>query len=351
MRIVEKDRAQGRTSRCGLPAVTLGACSAAGWFVLHARPLKEKGKSPSKASSAKQSSGQSESTPGGLTNFLLCGIDETESLTDVIMVVSCDSSEKTIGILQIPRDTYAGEEIPSHKYNAVYGTHKTDEAGMEVLRTRVERDFGIAIDHYAAVTLKGFRNLVDAVGGVDLTVPIDMNYDDSEQNLHIHLKKGYRHLTGAQAEQYVRYRKGWTNGDLGRLQAQKSFLAAFAQKFGGLRAVTLGAQVLSAVHQPDFLTDLSAVEMLRYAAGAKDVASSRITVYTVPGQAVMKDGLSVYVANKPALAAILNSGFAARGVTLSAGDLALAQLPVSDSAEETASSGGENFDTLLTSSP
>ena len=76
---------------------------------------------------------------------------------------------------------------------------------------------------------------MDAIGGVDFDVPINMDYDDPIQNLSIHFKKGVQHLSGADAMRVVRFRHnndgtGYGSEDLGRMQTQQKFLKAVAKK-------------------------------------------------------------------------------------------------------------------------
>lgn len=277
------------------------------------------------------------------TNFLVCGIDNTNSLTDVIMIVGFDNKTKKVSILQIPRDTYAGSDIPTRKYNAVYGHHDKGVSGMETLKARVENDFGIEIGNYAAVTTKGFRTLVDAAGGVEVNVPIDMDYDDDKQDLHIHISAGKQTLNGSQAEQFVRFRKGWKQGDLGRLDAQKIFLASFAKKLQSLGVWKISAEILPVIKQPDFLTDLSIYDMLELASAAKQVSLSSAKIYTMPGEPyTSKDGTAYYSAHKKELLAILNADFVPNGITLKLDDLKIKQKMYKE-ASETDSSSFENI--------
>jgi polyisoprenyl-teichoic acid--peptidoglycan teichoic acid transferase len=332
----------------------LACVTAAGFVALkYWHPLRESGVLPSSSQPSSQpraSSSAASSQPqwsGDFTNFLICGIDNTNSLTDVIMIASFDNKTKKISILQIPRDTYAGVDVPSHKYNAVYGHHDKGVSGMETLRARVERDFGIKIGNYAAVTTKGLRKIVDAAGGVDIDVPINMNYDDKQQNLHIHLKKGKQHLDGSGAEQFVRYRKGWTQGDLGRLDAQKIFLAAFAQKLKSLGVWRLGTKILPVVSPPDFLTDMSALDIISLWGSAKNVSFSNATVYTMPGEPYTgSDGAALYSVHKKELLKILNKDFVPTGVSLTLDDLGIIQ----KANIESSASGGSNFDEIINKS-
>jgi anionic cell wall polymer biosynthesis LytR-Cps2A-Psr (LCP) family protein len=85
------------------------------------------------------------------------------------------------------------------------------------------------------VDLKGFVALVDAIGGVDFNVPIDMDYDDPIQNLSIHLTKGMQHLSGEDALKVVRFRHnndgtGYGSEDIGRMQTQQKFLKTVAKQ-------------------------------------------------------------------------------------------------------------------------
>ena len=200
--------------------IVLSVLTIAAVAVLMSKPFRERGKDIVLPGTTSKVTAQEWN--GSYANFLICGIDKTNLLTDVIMVVGFDNTTGQINILQIPRDTYAGKDIPSHKYNAIYGHPPKGVSGLDYLKAHIQRDFGITINYYGAITTDGLDMLVDSVGGVDLYVPVNMNYDDRAQNLHIHLKKGYQHLDGNKAEQFVRERKAYVNGDLGRLDTQKN---------------------------------------------------------------------------------------------------------------------------------
>ncbi|MFO7160421.1 MAG: LCP family protein [[Clostridium] cellulosi] len=319
-----------------IAATFITVAAAAGTAALkNWRPLKEKGSAPETASKT--------SSTEDFSNFLLCGIDNTNSLTDVIMVANFDSKNHKLTLLQIPRDTYVSGDVPSHKYNAVYSHHDKNVSGMETLKAQIENDFGITIDHYAAVTTKGFRKIVDAVGGVDIDVPINMNYDDDEQDLHIHLKKGLQHLNGAKAEQFVRYRKGWSQGDLGRLNAQRIFLAALMQKIKSMSAWEIGTKIVPVVSAPNFLTDLSGYQMLEFYNLAKDINLSDAAVYTMPGEPFSLDGVDYYSVHKDELLEILNAHFVPEGTELSIYDLKIVQMADSVKTDNNA----DDFENIL----
>lgn len=259
------------------------------------------------------------------------------------MVANVDIRNRKLTLLQIPRDTYVSGNVPSNKYNAVFGHHDKDVSGMETLKAQVESDFGITIDHYAAMTAEGFRDVVDAVGGVDLDVPINMDYDDDEQDLHIHLQKGLQHLDGAKAEQFVRYRKGWSQGDLGRLNAQRIFLAALMQKVKSMSAWDIGTKIVPVISAPNFLTDMSGYQMIAFYNSAKDINLSNAAVYTMPGEPFNMDGKDYYSVHKDELLDILNAHFVPQGTELSADDLNIVQMADSVKTDENA----DDFENIL----
>ena len=100
----------------------------------------------------------------------------------------------------------------------------------------INQMFDISIHQYVVIDLATFGQIVDAIGGIDLYVERNMDYDDPEAGLSIHMRQGYRHLDGVGAEHYLRYRSD-DLGDLGRTQRQQKFVKAFYAKL--LRVDTL----------------------------------------------------------------------------------------------------------------
>lgn len=326
-----------------LSAMTIGVSAFLVW-----QPFKRQSKTPVVLSGeSKQAAGSSSKYEGwssSFTNFLVCGIDKTGKLTDVIMVVALNTKSGQINVMQIPRDTYAGSDIPTYKYNAVYGSNAKYD-GMENLKAHVERDFGIKIDHYASITTDGLDKLVDAAGGVDLTVPMTMNYDDPYQDLHIHLKKGYQHLNGNQAEQLVRFRHGYSEGDIGRLDTQKLFLAAFSSKLKSMSKLDLTAKILPVlVGQAGFTTDLNGLQLIQLGVTAQKINMSSINVQTMPGEPFYLGKASLFSVHKQQLLEVLNKYFVPSGYTLNESDLKIRQM--ADQYTDYTNSG-DNFDNIL----
>ena len=157
--------------------------------------------------------------------FLLTCPDQVSGNADAIMLVTYDVPNQKVGMLSIPRDTLVDQSTPKIN-SSLHG-------GIENLQSVVSDLVGYPIDFYINIDLDGFVELVDAVGGVDFNVPIDMEYEDFTQDLYISFEAGMQHLDGQAAMEVCRFRKnndgsGYT--DVGRTQTQQKLLIALAKK-------------------------------------------------------------------------------------------------------------------------
>lgn len=257
-------------------------------------------------------------------NFLIMGHDRAASLTDVIMLVNYNTEIQRITVLQFPRDTYIEvDDYNYHKVNGLYnycvkqakkdGSKNPERDGCKKMEEYLEKNLAMTIHYSAVMDLDGFGNIVDAIGGVDMYVPMDMRYSDPEQGLYINLKEGYQHLNGKTAEQFVRYRSGYATGDIGRGDAQKIFMSAFLDKIlssiTDVNTVTTLAQNLVTYVESD-VTPADVVFFGKQFIGignkAGPVQLSNVKMMTMPGKATMYHGLSYYVMNKEYMSYIIN---------------------------------------------
>lgn len=202
-------------------------------------------------------------------NFVLLGRDRESANTDTIIVVSYDVANQKVGMISIPRDTAVNRDWRKDpKINGAYAG-----AGVDVLKEEIEQTFGIPIDYYIYVDLKGFVALVDELEGVDVYIPEEMNYDDPYQDLHIHQTKGYRLLSGSDVMQVLRYRHdtdsryGYADGDLGRIKTQQSLLKAMIEQLLQLKNVTKIGDFARVVKN-NVTSDLTFEEMLWFGSQA-----------------------------------------------------------------------------------
>lgn len=228
-----------------------------------------------------------------VTRILLMGCDRASGLADSILVVSVNEEERSASILQIPRDTYA--EYTNRDYKKINGA--LSALGESGVKNFFSSALGVPIHYFAVIKLDLFCKMVDAVGGVDVDVPQRMEYHDPAQNLHISLNEGKQHLDGKTAEQFVRYRSGYVNADLGRLDAQKLFLRAFAQQCKELKAADyfrLAGTSLTGVQ-----TDIGIGEAIRLGKILRECNPETVPMQTLAGQAVKgNSGAWYYVLNR-----------------------------------------------------
>ncbi len=244
------------------------------------------------------------------TTFLIMATDQDGTRTDTLMYGVFDKKEKDITLVSIPRDTYVtvsdntyalmNEDYPepgskSMKINSVHH-FGGDKYGTDMLLEQVESLIGTKIDFYAKINFKAFRYIIDSVGGIDFYVPQNMEYHDPLQNLHISLSEGQQHLNGEQAEQLVRYRSGYANADLGRVDVQQQFMKAFiSQTFSKGTILSNPLTFINLILDKQYIdTDVNVVDIISYAFVIGGIDTSNIETHTLPGKAAYAKGQSVY---------------------------------------------------------
>lgn len=228
--------------------------------------------------------------------MLLLGADDRRGQmgrSDTLLLCFVDLDAGKINLLSIPRDSYV--EIPGRgwaKINAAYAY-----GGEELTRQAVERLIGMPVDHYLVVNMQGFKQIVETVGGVDLTIAENMNYDDPYDTppLHIHLKKGTQHLSGEQALQYVRFRHDFES-DWGRMKRQQVFLQAMAKTAIRPANLTRLPQLIKAA-QENVRTTLSFGQVTQLIGLAREKLSSEtISGETLSGSDLWAENGAYYLA-------------------------------------------------------
>ena len=192
---------------------------------------------------------------GARVNFLLVGVDSgfgrDWALTDTMLVVSIDP-DGTSAMISVPRDLY-GAPLPDgttfdEKLNGLMSAADDDperfpSGGVGTLKEVIGDILGIPIHYFAAINQEGFRDAVNAIGGVDITVDraiADPIYsEDGFQEPGFYVDPGTYHMEGAFALAYVRSRHGPGDTDFTRAERQQQVLTAISEK------LTAGNLVLS----------------------------------------------------------------------------------------------------------
>ncbi len=238
-------------------------------------------------------------------NVLVVGVDKDERRSDVNMLFSIDPAEKTINLLSIPRDTRVKVTKTSHsKINSCIGK----EDGEELLIEKVKELTGIPVHNFCKVNFEALRNIIDILGGVEFDVPIDMDYDDPYQDLHIHLKKGLQKLNGEEAEGLLRFRSGYPNADLGRIETQQAFIKELISQKLRLKYILKAVPVINEISE-NLETDMSGAYMLKYAWKFRDKDEITFNSYMLPGRAKTIGGASYYVCDEEATKELMENEF------------------------------------------
>ena len=246
--------------------------------------------------------------------FWFCGISEDleSRLTDTIMICSYNPKTQRATMLSVPRDTFIGHKTSNasgyDKINAVYS-----EKGPEGSLKEVEELTGMDINYYVVVNNNVVIDLVNTIGGVQFDVPIDMNYDDPTQNLHIHLKKGVQFIDGDHAEQLLRFRhnnngtsypKEYGDNDFGRMKTQREFMTEVAKQTLKLKNITHIKTIMTTIFQ-NIETNLTLDEVCKYVPFAVNFNTDSINSNQIPGQSEKCNNLWFFVANETETANII----------------------------------------------
>ena len=163
----------------------------------------------------------------GYTNILILGIDDGENggrEADTILLLSFSNDTGKSRLISIPRDTWVSADSSAGRVGSLYTW-----GGASLIVRHVSNLLGISIHQYVVIDMETFAELVDIFGGVDIYVEENMDYEDPESGLEIHLGQGYQHLNGEESQKYLRFRSEKL-GDVGRVQRQQKFFKAFYAK-------------------------------------------------------------------------------------------------------------------------
>ena len=250
-----------------------------------------------------------------LPDFYCLLLGKSEAMTDTIMVAKYSPSTGNAALLSIPRDSFVGSNpntaTASDKINSKYqmSPQRTIDAVNELT--------GLNLKYYITVDTKALRDLVDAIGGVYFDVPIKMDYDDSSQDLYIHLEPGYQLLDGEKAEWLVRFRHNnngtsysyeYGDNDLGRMRTQREFLMAVAKQTLKLENITKVNDILNVIEQ-EVETNIDFDTMMEYAPALLNINADNIQTNMLPGTPQYCNGVAVYLVDKDEAKDVVNELF------------------------------------------
>ena len=239
-------------------------------------------------------------------NVLLLGVSEDldSTLTDTIIVCSYNPKTQTAYMLSIPRDTFVGKN-----QNTAKGTDKINSLyskSPEKLLEKVSDITGMDVEYYAVVDNNALIEIVDIIGGVNFNVPIDMDYDDPTQDLHIHLSQGMQKIDGKKAEQLLRFRHNndgtsypveYGDNDYGRMRTQREFISETLKQTLVIKNIFKSKEILDTVFN-NIETNMEIKELLPYIPVAVEFDINSIISNQLPGESKKLNNLWFFVYDK-----------------------------------------------------
>lgn len=227
---------------------------------------------------------------GRPVNILVMGIDQVPNApedskeifagrSDTMLLLRVDPVSDTVSLLSIPRDTQV--DIPG------VGVDKINDANVRGGATLAARTVsanlnGVTIDRYVRVSTDAFKELIDLLGGVEVHVPKRMVYEDKTQKLKIDLSPGLQTLSGAQAEQFARFRQD-DLGDIGRVQRQQTLLKALRKKLMNPTVIPRIPSLIQAMRKY-IDTNLTKEEMLALVGAGRKLSEGDFKMVMLPGR-------------------------------------------------------------------
>ncbi|MGE7182782.1 LytR family transcriptional regulator [Peribacillus sp. NPDC006672] len=220
-------------------------------------------------------------------SMLMLGVDERDGdkgRSDTMIVLTVNPQKKSVKMLSIPRDTRT--EIVGHGTKDKIN-HAFAFGGAKMSMDTVENFLDIPIDYYMKINMEGFKDIVDAVGGVTVQNDLDFTSDG------IHFAKGSHTLNGKEALAYSRMRHDDPNGDFGRQSRQRSIIEAVIREGASVSSLTKYNDVFDALGN-NIQTNLTFDDMMDIQKNYRD-ASKSITESSINGNGTKIDGIYYYI--------------------------------------------------------
>ena len=254
--------------------------------------------------------------------ILLCGTDKDGTRTDTMMLLYLDGKNNRVGLLSLPRDTLTVTDSGKKaKLNSAYGRNGCGEEGMEWTMNYVQRIIGYRPDGYILVDMELVPKMVDLMGGVD--VHLDHHIRVETDGVEVYIPAGDAHLNGEEVLATLRYRYGYYNADLGRVEVQRMVIKECMKQW--VTPLKLGklSDALELI-ESESLTDLDLGNYL-WIGKVILLGMDNMTSDTLPGYPDMRGGASYYVLYPEKVAQLINESYNPYTVAIDADDLDIAE--------------------------
>lgn len=228
--------------------------------------------------------GVDRSSTGDLSAGAANDSNVNDGMTDMILYVHFNNETGEMKMLQIPRDTMVTTDTSvsgNFRINGVAKTQGSDSNNnMAALCELVADQYKLPIDGFMTIRLEMLTELVDMFGGVEIYVPMDVDYAALGLGDSV-IHAGYQTLSGAAMEFLLRARKIYPDGDIGRLNMQRQFYAALFRKLKNIGNIWDVARLTPAVLNY-METNLSASDLISFAISMLKIDSSKIMICQMP---------------------------------------------------------------------
>ena len=236
----------------------------------------------------------------GTKNILIAWIGgaghDGSLLTDSIMLASINSDDGFVTLLSIPRDLFVAYPKwygTAGKINALYSLWVSDKVGIKLLAEKVSEITGQSIDEYAVIDFNGFKNIVNALGGIEIDVPkdlVDREYPNNNWGYEVFsVKAGLQTFNGDRALKYARSRH--STSDFDRSERQQLIIKWLKEKALSLGLFT-SPQKISDLFEAivsHLDTSMTLGEVTDFALRLKDIESRNINIYNLSNECIGLD--------------------------------------------------------------
>lgn len=225
--------------------------------------------------------------------FLLAGVDATDlkdskgTRTDTMMLIKVNFDNGQTNLLSIPRDTRVLINGKEDRMN-----HAHSYGGIKLTMETLREFLNIDIDYYVKVDYQIVQDLVNAIGGVEIDVPRNMQYKElspTASPLNIDIKKGLQVLDGKNAHDFLRWRnnndmtRGYTMGDIGRIEAQQYFMKELIKQTLKPKNI-FKLPKLAETYFRNVETNISKTVIIKSAMSANKIDIENLKTATIPGE-------------------------------------------------------------------